>query len=166
MPVLVFETTWGACELHFNEAGVTGFRLPEAEKRSTSRDEQSPAPDWVRALADKVCAHLQDGRQDFSDVPYVWDGVGPFPRAVYQALLQVKPGHTATYGELAARIGQPLAASRAVGVALGQNPWPLLVPCHRCVGAGGRMVGFSGPGGVKTKLRLLALEGAELLAEG
>ena len=70
-----------------------------------------------------------------------------------------------SYGQLAAAIGQPAAAARAVGTALAENPWPLLVPCHRFIGADGRMTGFSAPGGIKTKLRLLALEGAELFAE-
>ena len=75
------------------------------------------------------------------------------------------PGQTSTYGQLAAAIGRPLSEARAIGTALGQNPWPLLVPCHRFIGADGRMTGFSAPGGIKTKLRLLALEGVELFAE-
>ena len=62
-------------------------------------------------------------------------------------------------------LGQPPGVSRAIGAALGANPWPLLVPCHRIVAADGKMTGFSGPGGIRTKLRLLALEGAELFAE-
>jgi methylated-DNA-[protein]-cysteine S-methyltransferase len=77
----------------------------------------------------------------------------------------VKPGHTSSYGDLAAAIGQPAAASRAVGTALGSNPWPLLIPCHRILAATGKMTGFSGPGGIATKVKLLALEGAQLLAE-
>ena len=95
-------------------------------------------------------------RYDFSRVP-------PFVGEVLRATLHVKSGRTATYGEIATAIGQPLAASRAVGSALGDNPWPLLIPCHRIVAADGRMTGFSGPGGVATKARLLALEGAQLL---
>jgi methylated-DNA-[protein]-cysteine S-methyltransferase len=79
--------------------------------------------------------------------------------------LRVAPGMTKTYGWLAAAIGQPVSASRAVGTALGQNPWPLLVPCHRFVGADGKMTGFSAPGGVQTKLRLLSIEGAELFPQ-
>jgi methylated-DNA-[protein]-cysteine S-methyltransferase len=77
----------------------------------------------------------------------------------------VKAGHTATYGEIAASIGESAAASRAVGTALGANPWPLLIPCHRVVAATGKMTGFSGPGGISTKTRLLAVEGAQLVAE-
>ena len=77
----------------------------------------------------------------------------------------VKAGQTSSYGDIAAKLGYASGLSRAVGTALGANPWPLLVPCHRIVSVGGKMTGFSGPGGIKTKLRLLALEGAQLFAE-
>jgi methylated-DNA-[protein]-cysteine S-methyltransferase len=160
MAVLAFATSWGRCELHYEDARVTAFRLPEA---ATAVVEEAPA--WVVALADRVRSHLCGDAQDFGDVPYAWDRVSSFRQSVYRAMLSVRAGQTATYGELAAAIGQPASASRAVGTALGQNPWPLLVPCHRCVGARGHMTGFSGPGGIATKLRLLALEGAQLLAE-
>ena len=95
-------------------------------------------------------------RYDFAPVP-------EFNRRALHATLAVKPGHTATYGEIAAAIGEPVAASRGVGAALGANHWPLLIPCHRIMGADGKMTGFSGPGGVDTKVKLLALEGAQLL---
>lgn len=96
-------------------------------------------------------------RYDFSEV-------APFNLAVLRATLAIKAGSTRSYGEIAKAIGQPPAASRAVGAALGANHWPLLIPCHRVVAADGRMTGFSGPGGVQTKLRLLALEGAQLFS--
>jgi methylated-DNA-[protein]-cysteine S-methyltransferase len=162
MAVHTFATSWGRCELHYEHDLVTGFRLPEAGLAPRS----DPAPAWVLALAQRVEAHLAGQLQDFAAEPYDWARVSSFQQSIYQALLAVKPGATATYGDLAAAIGQPPAVSRAVGTALGQNPWPLLVPCHRCVGANGRMVGFSGPGGIATKLRLLALEGAQLFADG
>ena len=103
--------------------------------------------------------------QDFSDLPYDFAALSEFNRAVLRATLNVKPGRTATYGEVALAIGQPAAASRAVGTVLAGNRWPLLIPCHRIVAAGGKMTGFSGPGGVVTKTRLLTLEGAQLLSE-
>ena len=84
---------------------------------------------------------------------------------IYAAIAAIPPGRVASYGAIAAALGQPPGASRAVGAALGANPWPLLVPCHRIVAADGRMTGFSGPGGIKTKLRLLKLEGTQLFAE-
>ena len=108
--------------------------------------------------------HLAGEMQDFADLPYAWSRVYSFQRAVYEAALH-KPGQTWSYGQLAAAVGQPTKTARAVGTALGKNPWPLLIPCHRFIGADGRMTGFSAPGGIKTKLRLLALEGAELFAE-
>lgn len=103
--------------------------------------------------------------QDFADLPYAWSRVSPFQRQVYEVALEVKPGQTWTYGQLAGAVGQPPAAARAIETALGQNPWPLLVPCHRFIGADGRMRGFSAPGGISTKLRLLALEGVEFFPE-
>jgi methylated-DNA-[protein]-cysteine S-methyltransferase len=112
-----------------------------------------------------VRQHLHGKFQDFSDVRYDFARVPEFAREVYHATLGVKAGQTTSYGALATALGHPPAASRAVGSALGANPWPLLVPCHRIVAADGKMTGFSGPGGIKTKLRLLALEGAELFAE-
>jgi methylated-DNA-[protein]-cysteine S-methyltransferase len=160
MSVYPFRTSWGRCEIHHAGAVVTAFRLPELGEVPNVA-----APVWVMELAERVRAHLAGDLQDFADAPFAWELASSFQQAVYRALLAVKPGRTATYGELAATIGQPAAVSRAVGTALGQNRWPLLVPCHRCIGAHGHMTGFSGPGGISTKLRLLALEGAQLLAE-
>jgi methylated-DNA-[protein]-cysteine S-methyltransferase len=100
--------------------------------------------------------------QDFAGEPFAFEALTNFQREVYRAAVQVKAGQVETYGGLARRMGYPVSASRAVGTALGQNPWPLLVPCHRFVGADGRMTGSSAPGGVRTKLRLLAIEGAEM----
>jgi methylated-DNA-[protein]-cysteine S-methyltransferase len=159
MPATCFDTPIGSCAIAWRADEITGFSLPPA------RVSQDRPPPWVEAIIARVKRHLAGEMQDFSDVPYAWSGVPPFQRAVYQAALRVKAGRTWSYGQLAAVIGQPVAAARAVGTALGQNPWPLLVPCHRFIGADGRMTGFSAPGGIKTKLRLLALEGAELFAE-
>ena len=162
MPRINFSTVFGRCALAWEDAGVTGFELPEAEVRT---DDLAAPPEWIGTLADRVQRHLAGEGQDFSDVRYAFDRVTAFQRRVYRAALAVKAGHTRTYGELAAALELEPGASRAVGHALGANPWPLLVPCHRFVGAGGKMTGFSAPGGVRTKARLLALEGAQLLAE-
>ena len=159
MPSACFDTSFGSCRIEWENATITGFSLPPA---SGSSDEPVP---FVQEVITRVQSHFKGVMQDFAGVPYAWDRVTPFQRAVYEVALRVKPGQTWSYGQLAAAIGQPPAASRAVGTALGQNPWPLLVPCHRFIGADGRMTGFSAPGGIKTKLRLLALEGAELFAE-
>lgn len=163
MPHATFTTPLGICAIAWNDAGLTRFLLPEPE-RQTGHTESVP-PLWVEEIIGRVRRHLDGDLQDFSDVRFDFSRVPDFVRAVLHATLQVKPGHTSTYGELAAAIGQPAAASRAVGAALGDNPWPLLIPCHRIIAATGKMTGFSGPGGVATKVKLLALEGAQLLAE-
>lgn len=164
MPHATFSTPHGTCAIAWNDRGLTRFLLPDPERRAGGDTEAEPPP-WVGEIISRVQRHLAGDWQDFADVPYDFGRMPEFNRAVLRATLQVKSGHTASYGEIAAAIGQPPAASRAVGSALGGNPWPLLIPCHRIVAAGGKMTGFSGPGGVATKVKLLALEGAQLLAE-
>lgn len=161
MPHATFPTPLGTCAIAWSDAGLTRFLLPDPD-RSGNGTEFDP-PDWVRAIIERVQRHLAGEPQDFSDVRYDFTRVPRFVGEVLRATLGVKPGHTASYGEIATAIGQPLVASRAVGAALGDNPWPLLIPCHRIVAASGNMTGFSGPGGVATKVKLLALEGAQLL---
>ena len=160
MPRHCFNTPIGFCTLAWETVEVTGFGLLSGDHAS-----QTETPAWIATLIARVQTHLAGTPQDFSDVPYAWNNVSSFQRAVYEAALRVKSGQTATYGDLARAIGQPAAVARAVGTALGQNPWPLLVPCHRFIAANGNMTGFSAPGGIKTKLRLLAIEGSELFGE-
>ncbi len=162
MPRATFPTALGTCALSWSESGLTGFELPEAPL--LDGDVASP-PDSMTALIARVQQHLRGSLQDFSDVRYDFGRVPEFQREVYHATLAVKAGQTSSYGDIATVLGYAPGMSRAVGTALGANPWPLLVPCHRIVSADGKMTGFSGPGGVKTKLRLLALEGAQLFAE-
>lgn len=159
MPSASFETSLGTCGISWEDALITGFSLPPTTAHP------SDAPPFVGILIARVQDHLAGRMQDFSDVPYAWERVSEFQRVVYQAALMIGPGETATYGQLARAIGQSPAAARAVGTALGQNLWPLLVPCHRFIGANGKMTGFSAPGGIQTKLRLLAMEGSQLFAE-
>jgi len=90
-----------------------------------------------------------------------WTGVGAFERRVYEVARAIRPGATLTYGEVAARLGETPLAAREVGQALGRNPFPIVVPCHRVVAAGGKSGGFSARGGAATKLKLLRIEGAE-----
>ncbi len=164
MPHTTFSTPFGTCAIAWNELGLTRFLLPDPA-RSSGGDTGSVPPPWVEEIIQRVRRHLAGEPQDFSDVAFDFSRVPEFDCAVLRATLGVKSGHTATYGEIAAASGQPIAASRAVGTALGANPWPLLIPCHRVIAASGKMTGFSGPGGVTTKVKLLALEGAQLLAE-
>jgi len=162
MPRATFPTALGNCAVSWSETGLTGFELPET---TVFGDDVSSPPEEINALISRVQRHLTGVLQDFADVHYDFGRVSEFPREVYHATLSIKAGSTASYGDLAAVLGYPPGMSRAVGTALGSNLWPLLVPCHRIVSASGKMTGFSGPGGVKTKLRLLALEGSQLFAE-
>jgi methylated-DNA-[protein]-cysteine S-methyltransferase len=119
----------------------------------------------VRRVVERVQHHLEGRLQDFTDVPLDWSRVSDFQKAVYLQTQAIKPGFKRSYGDLARELALGPEAARAVGVALATNPWPLVVPCHRVVAADGKMTGFSAPGGVRTKTRLLAIEGAELLSE-
>jgi methylated-DNA-[protein]-cysteine S-methyltransferase len=164
-----FLTALGDCGIAWNEAGLTGFALPPVHDGyfiDIGEDCSKEPPAWIVELIARVVRHLEGRAEDFADVRYDFSRVTAFQREVYEAALRVKAGETRTYGWLAEQTGRGTVASRAVGGALGQNPWPLLVPCHRFIGANGKMTGFSAPGGLVTKRKLLAIEGAELLAEG
>lgn len=164
MPHATFSTPLGICAIAWNDRGLTRFLLPDPERPPGGNTEADP-PSWVQQIVDRVRLHLGGEAQDFADVRFDFSRVPEFGRAVLLATLGIKAGHTATYGDIAAAIGQPPVVSRAIGSALGDNPWPLLIPCHRIIAATGKMTGFSGPGGVGMKVKLLALEGAQLLAE-
>jgi len=164
MPHATFATVLGTCAIAWSDAGLTRFLLPDPERRSGGDTEAEPPP-WVQQIIVRVQRHLTGDLQDFSDLRYDFGRLSQFNAAVLRATLAIKPGHTTSYGDIASKIDGTTTATRAVGTALGENPWPLLIPCHRVVAANGRMTGFSGPGGVSTKLKLLALEGAQLVAE-
>jgi methylated-DNA-[protein]-cysteine S-methyltransferase len=174
MHFLLFTSAMGTCGLAWEERRLTRFHLPEESeavllRRLASKGgKQVPeeeAPEWVRGLVARVRLHLGGQMQDFSDVPLEWSQVSEFQRSVYEQTLAIRPGYKRGYGEIARALALGPGSARAVGVALAANPWPLVVPCHRVVSADDRMTGFSGPGGIRTKTRLLALEGAELLSE-
>lgn len=174
MPHTLFPTAFGTCALAWEDAVLTGFQLPEARVEDTERQlaaragskaATEPRPEWVRRLIQRVQQHLEGQLQDLSAAPLDWARVSDFQRAVYLQAQAIKPGFKSSYGEIARALALGPEAARAVGVALATNPWPLVVPCHRVVSAGDKMTGFSGAGGVLTKTRLLALEGAELLSE-
>jgi len=174
MPLTLFPTALGTCGLAWNDTGLTGFQFPDADvqrteqllaAKSRSKPADVPRPEWVRRLIERVQAHLEGKAQDFADVPLDWSRVSDFQQAVYRHAQGIKPGYKKSYGEIAKAMALGNEAARAVGVALATNPWPLIVPCHRVVSASDKMTGFSAPGGILTKTRLLALEGAELLSE-
>ncbi len=163
----MFATDIGRCGVVWNGAAILGIQLPEKDGPSTRRrivgrhpgaTEGSP-PSYVKQAIDAIGRQLAGGRSDLPRIPLDMDGVPAFARCVYQEARSIPAGTTITYGQLAARIGN-LGAARAVGQALGRNPFPIVVPCHRIVAAGGRIGGFSAEGGVRTKQRLLAIENA------
>ena len=115
----------------------------------------------LAAVPDMIRRYAQGEQIDFTDVPLDLDGITEFNRKAYAELLKIGYGETTTYGAIARTLGD-VALSRSVGTAMGQNRIPLLIPCHRVLGANGKPVGFSAPGGVTSKMRLLALEHAAL----
>jgi len=163
----LFETAIGHCGIVWGGRGIVGVQLPEAHERAMRsrvlrrfRDaHEAPPPPAVRRAIDGLAALLCGEPSDLSGVILDMDGVPPFHRRVYELARTIPPGATLSYGDVAARLRAP-GAARAVGQALGRNPFALIVPCHRVLAAGGRVGGFSAPGGVRTKARLLAIEGA------
>ncbi|KYF72387.1 methylated-DNA--[protein]-cysteine S-methyltransferase [Sorangium cellulosum] len=164
----LFDTAIGRCGIAWGGRGVAFVQLPEARDSETrarvlerlpGAREAPPPPDVERAL-DGIVALLRGEASDLSAVALDLERVPPFHRRVYEVARTIPPGATLTYGDIAGRLGAR-GSARAVGQALGRNPFPIVVPCHRVLAAGGKVGGFSGSGGVTTKLRLLAIEGAQ-----
>jgi methylated-DNA-[protein]-cysteine S-methyltransferase len=167
----LFDTAIGRCAIAWSERGVVTVLLPERNdaalrarllRRHPDAQESPPLatpPGEVAQAIAGIVALVGGERRDLSDVVLDLTGVPEFNRRVYGVARTIKPGATLTYGAIAAQLGEPDA--RRIGEAMGQNPCPIIVPCHRVVAAGGRTGGFSAPGGAATKRRLLAIEGAE-----
>ena len=163
----LFDTAIGRCAIAWGEGGVTGVKLPEQSdaamrtrigRQHPEARETHPPPAIEVAISD--IRRLMDGhRQDLSAVALDMSDVPDFERRVYAETRSIPPGETLTYGDIATRLGD-VGLSRAVGQALGRNPFPIVVPCHRVLAAGGKSGGFSAPGGVETKRRMLEIEGA------
>jgi methylated-DNA-[protein]-cysteine S-methyltransferase len=169
----LFETPIGLCGLAWGERGLVGAQLPETapgaawdrlRRRYPDAVEASPPPPAVQRTIERVNDLLAGGRDDLVDVELDFSIVPPFNRRVYEIARAIPPGETLTYGEIAVQLGDKLLA-RDVGQALGKNPWPIVVPCHRVTAAGGKPGGFSARGGVNTKLKLLGIEGAKAAAQ-
>jgi methylated-DNA-[protein]-cysteine S-methyltransferase len=166
-----FETALGSVALAWREAGphvvLHGLQLPAASAGETTRlllrrhpgAEPGDPGGPVGSLAGMIRDYGAGASVDFSDIEVAFGEVGPLRLAIYRALRGIGWGETLTYGELAARAGFP-GEARMIGEAMGRNPVPLVVPCHRVVAANGRLGGFSAPGGAATKRRMLLLEGA------
>ena len=165
----LFETAIGHCAMVWSERGIAGVQLP-ARNESATRDqvlrrfpgaiESSKAPTRVQRAIDDITALLGGEPRDLADVILDQAGIADFNRRVYEIARGIPPGSTLSYGEIAERLGDKNLA-REVAQALSENPTPIIVPCHRVLAAGGKMGGFSAPGGVRTKLRMLTIEGAQ-----
>jgi methylated-DNA-[protein]-cysteine S-methyltransferase len=152
-----FETPIGVCGIAWGVRGITGVRLPGVRSGLSGSSGGEP-PAEVRRAIDGIVELLQGQRVDLRWVALDDDGVPPFDRRVYAAAREVPPGRTTTYGTIAKRLGDP-ALAREVGQALGRNPFAIVVPCHRVVASNGKLGGFSASGGVRTKQRMLTIEG-------
>jgi methylated-DNA-[protein]-cysteine S-methyltransferase len=164
----MFETAIGSTAIVWSARGIAGVQLPERSARAT-RDRvlrrfpaacETAPPATVQRAIDDIVGLLGGEPRDLTYVTVDSDGVADFNRRVYAIARTIPPGATLSYGEIAERLGDRNLA-RDVGQALGQNPVPIIVPCHRVLAAGGKVGGFSAPGGVVTKLRLLTIEGAQ-----
>jgi len=157
---VAFETALGRCAIRWSATGVSEVLLPTTAGRPGPTIESGvELPPFVRLAIEGMVAVMAGQRRDLREVPLDVRGVDEWRCAVYAATRDIPPGATQTYGEVARSVGRPDAA-RDVGAALARNPFPIIVPCHRVVAADGALHGFSAPGGIATKRRMLELEGA------
>lgn len=163
----IFDVAGGFCGIAWSGAGIGRFLLPAASAEAAERTllrrlpeavRAEPPPDVAFVIAD-VRRFFAGERVDFTEVALDLSGQESFSVAIYAALRRVGWGETTTYGALAKAVGAGPEAARAVGQAMGSNPVPLIIPCHRVLAAGGRVGGFSAPGGAEAKVRMLRLEG-------
>jgi methylated-DNA-[protein]-cysteine S-methyltransferase len=164
----LFDTAIGRCGIAWTARCIVAVQLPEADESRTRARLRGRLPDAaevappraIQEAIDGVVALLAGEPRDLNDVVIDDDAIPEFNRRVYAIVRTIPPGKTITYGEIAKRLGDPLLA-RDVGQAMGENPTPIIMPCHRVLAAGGKTGGFSANGGVTTKLRLLTIEGAQ-----
>jgi methylated-DNA-[protein]-cysteine S-methyltransferase len=163
----LFNSAIGHCGIVWGARGVVAVQLPmSSEDKTRGRIRQrygdiaeAPPPANVQAAIDRIVELLDGKSVDLTDIALDFDGVPEFNRGVYDIARTIPPGKTMTYGDIAKRLGG-VEFSRDVGQALGHNPCAIVVPCHRVLAAGGKPGGFSANGGVATKLKMLAIEGA------
>ncbi|HET7504819.1 MAG TPA: methylated-DNA--[protein]-cysteine S-methyltransferase [Kofleriaceae bacterium] len=167
----LFDTAIGRCGVAWNARGITRIALPEASDaatrhrlaRTTGAAESSPPPAVADAIA-RIVHHVRGEPAALDQIALDMTCVPAFHREVYEAARAIPSGQTVSYGALAARLGKP-GAARAIGQAMGKNPFPIVVPCHRVLAAHHATGGFSAHGGVQTKARLLAAEGYTLAVQ-
>src|ERR1700712_1071102 len=155
----LFDTAIGRGGLAWSDAGVRALQLPEESDQLTLErltqhlddPQETPPPQHIQRIIEAIVALTEGADSDLTGVSLDMAGVTPYTRRLYEAIRAIPPGATRTYGEIAADLGEP-GAARAVGRAMGQNPWPIIVPCHRVVAANGKTGGFSGHGGGSTNV--------------
>ncbi len=170
--VTIFETEIGPCGIAWRGQKIVGVEIGDADEKETryrlrerfpgADDKEAPA--FVTRAVEGVRALLAGADVDFSGTPLALDAQPDLNRQVYEIILELKTGETTTYGAIARRIGD-VSLSQAVGYALGKNPFPIIVPCHRVLGSNGKVGGFSAAGGTATKLKLLNIERARTSSE-
>lgn len=163
----LFDTRIGLCAIAWGPRGINGTQLPmggedkirtRISQRHPEASEAEPTPEVQEAVG-RIIRLLSGEPDDLADIELDLDGVPNFNRGVYEIARAIPPGKTVTYGDIAKRLGG-VQLSRDVGQALGRNPCPIVVPCHRVLAAGNKPGGFSANGGVVTKLKMLEIEGA------
>ena len=164
---VLFETAIGTCGLVWGPAGIAAVALPERAPQATAAHlarrmpharPADPSPEIKQVIA-RIQGLMSGKGDDLADIVLDFGQASDFQRAAYGLVRAIPPGETRTYGEVARALGDPMSA-RAVGEAMGRNPCPILMPCHRVLGADGKVGGFSAPGGAATKLKMLEIEGA------
>ena len=163
----IFDTAIGRCGVAWGPRGINAVQLPMgSEDKTRGRIRQrygdiaeTPPPAQVQSAIEGIVELLAGKPNDLVDIVLDLEDVPEFHRGVYDIARTIPPGKTMTYGDIAKRLGG-VELSRDVGQALGRNPCPIVVPCHRVLAAGGKPGGFSANGGVITKLKMLAIEGA------
>ena len=166
----LFDTPIGRCGIAWEGDRIEGTQLPEQRDADTRRRlhdrfdgpsgeavEGTPPPVIGDAI-ERMVASLRGEADDLVDVPLDLDALPPFRRKVFEVVRTIPAGETLSYGDVALAVGSP-GAARAVGQALGRNPFPIVIPCHRVLAAGGRIGGFTAQGGVSVKEKMLAAEG-------
>ena len=167
METTTFDTALGRFGIGWTHKGLARVLLPgddeaallEHLNRGDARAGDPPRA--IVALMDRIEDYAEGERVDFADIKLDLGGVPDFHRRAYEILVTVGWGETLTYGELARKLGD-IGLSRAVGQAMGANPMPLIIPCHRVLASNGKPGGFSAPGGAASKVRMLALEGVSV----
>ncbi|MGA7261295.1 MAG: methylated-DNA--[protein]-cysteine S-methyltransferase [Stellaceae bacterium] len=167
---LIFEAAGGFCGIAWNDAGITRFQLPtksvEATEQILLRRVPGAKPDApTLEVAEAVAAakrYFEGEKVDFTGFRLDLGEQDPLFERIYAAARRIGWGRTTTYGALAKELGAGPEAARDVGQAMAKNPVALIIPCHRVLAAGGKVGGFSAPGGSAAKRRMLALEGVHV----